>query len=188
MSKRLIALFALGILSAASCAELSAYKYRQWYAMVGPVENSYRHYEDDKIAFQFEISEKRMDVAITNKGMDNISLKWPKVRYVDPSGKSHVIANNQTLFTKDPSRIKPADLPPGKTERNVIVPLSNIEKLEKWTWSIKPLFNQKDEKALLNKDKTFGIIFPVTVGEERIIYRFDFAVTNVLPYRGQNPR
>lgn len=185
-------LFAVILLFTSACAGMSAYNYRQMYALTSPVENYSRVFEDDNIAFRFEVKEKKIGVFITNKSDSDVSLDWPEVRYVDTSNEELKVANQQTLFTKNTGRIKPTFIRPGATEENVIVPVRNVEKLEQWTWAIKPFFNQEDEGALLNKGKTFGLLFPVKfqIGEERVskLYAFRFKVTNVLPFRAHTPR
>ncbi|GMT42437.1 MAG: hypothetical protein IEMM0002_0848 [bacterium] len=179
---------------ALSCADLSAYRYRQMYAMVNPHENHDRTFQDENLAFRFEIREKKIEVFITNKSGSEIKLDWPDVKYIDASGSKHGVANSQTLFTKNVDRTRPTILKPGRTEENVIVPLKNIEKLEQWTWSIKPFFNQEDEEALSNKGSLFSVIIPVELagdeaeGKISKLYSFRFKVTNVIPYRNHTPR
>jgi hypothetical protein len=173
---------------AASCAGLSSYRYRQMYAMVSPVENYDRFYEDDNVSFRFEVEEKKILIFVTNKTENEIRLDWPKVRFIGPDDENHQVVNLDTIFTKNTQRIKPTAVAAGETEENIIVPLYSMEKIEQWTWTLKPFFNQEDDKALLNKDKTFSIIFPVETAEgENRTYRFDFKVTNVVAYRGRNP-
>ena len=175
-------------LLASSCTGLNSYRYRQMYALVEPVESYERVYEDNEVAFRFEVEEKKIQLFVTNKSEKDIRIDWPEVRLIAPDGKKHKIANLDTIFTKTTDRIKPTDVPPGMTEENLIVPLYSMEKIEQWTWTLKPVFNQKDEKALLNKNKTFSIIFPVELDEsEKRSYRFDFKVTNVIAFRGRNP-
>lgn len=190
MTKRVTAFLLISIVAigAASCTSLSSYRYRQWYAMVAPVENYDRYYEDNALSFRFEIEEKKIRLFVTNKGEHDVLLDWPEVRYISPSGKKQQVANLDIIFTKNTQRIKPITVMPGKTEENLIVPLSNMEKIEQWTWTLKPFFNQLDEKALLNKDKMFSVVFPVEMADgEKRTYKFDFKVTSVLAYRGRNP-
>ncbi len=186
--KSLLLVLAVSSLLASSCTGLNSYKYRQMYALVNPVENYDRFYEDNKIAFRFEIEEKKIQLFITNKSEKEIRLDWPEVRFITPDGKQHQVVNLSTIFTNNAARIKPTTVSAGMTEENLIVPLYSMEKIEQWTWTLKPFFNQEDDKALLNKNKTFSIIFPVELAEdEKRSYRFDFKVTNVVAFRGRNP-
>jgi hypothetical protein len=171
----------------ASCAGFSAYKYRQFYAMVSPVKSFDRHYEDGAVAFQFEISEKKINVRIENNGGEPIEVQWQNARFVDQDGTKHDIANSQTVLTKDSARIKPTTIQAGATEENVVVPVDHQEQLEQWTWYIKPFFNQTDDGALSNLGKTFGINIPLKVGAEERRYSFEFKVTNVVPYTARTP-
>lgn len=175
-----------------ACAGMSAYRYRQMYALTSPVESYEKVFEDENLAFRFEVKEKRIVVSITNRSRNDVSLNWPEVKYIDSSDEELEVVNLQTLFSRNTGRIKPTLLRPGETEENVIVPVKNIEKLEQWTWSLKPFFNQKDEQALLNRGKTFGLLFPVELetGGESIskLYVFRFKVTNVVPFRSRTPR
>lgn len=180
------------LLFASACADMSAYRYRQMYALASPAENYDRVFEDKNLAFRFEVKEKKIEVFITNKSLGNVSLNWPEVRYIDSSNEELEVANMQTLFTKNMGKIKPTLLKPGVTEENLIVPIKNVEKLEQWTWAVKPFFNQEDEGALLNRGKTFGLLFPVELGTEgesiSKLYTFRFKVTNVVPFRTHTPR
>ncbi|MEE8483299.1 MAG: hypothetical protein V3S46_01775 [Nitrospinota bacterium] len=176
------------LLVAGACAEFTAYRYRQWYAMVKPVESWEKRYEDNGAAFRFEITEKRIKVFFENRSGSEITLMWNKVRYIDPEGKSHRIANNQTLFRRKSGKIIPTNVPAGEREENVMVPVGNIEKMERWTWSIKPLFNMEDDTALENRGKIFSVVFPVEIGNVEKVYKFDFIVTNVVAFRGRTPR
>lgn len=180
-----ILLAALSVLP--SCSDFSAYRYRQMYAMIQPVENFDRYYEDRALAFQFEITEKKVQVEITNKSESAVEVDWPSAHFIDTSGMPHDVANMQTLFTKDTAKIKASTIEAGKTEENVIVPLDSVERLEQWTWYVKPFYNMEDDSAQLNLKKTFRIILPVKVGDERRRYSFQFMVTNVVPYRGRTP-
>ena len=174
-------------LFSASCTGLSAYKYRQFYSMVSPVKNADGVYEDRAVSFQFDFTEKKINVLVHNNGKDSIEVEWPKARFIDPEGTKHEVANNQTLISKDQSKIAPTVILAGMTEKNVIVPADNQEQVEQWTWYIKPLFNQVDDGALLNRRKTFGVLLPIKVGEEERVYSFEFMVTAIVPYRGQTP-
>jgi len=177
-------LFLLGT----ACAGFSSYRYHQTYALVSPVDNGGRYYEDGGLAFRFEVTEKKILVHVANNTPGEVRLEWPSVRYIDPDGKEHEIANLQTLFTESADRIKPDTLAPGATEENVIVPLPNIEKMEQWTWKIKPLFNQEDETALENRGKTFSLVFPVrNSADEEKIYNFTFKVVSVVYHRSRTP-
>ncbi|MFQ5432641.1 MAG: hypothetical protein ACE5EN_09060 [Nitrospinota bacterium] len=188
MKKSVLVCFALVLIVTFSCTGLNSYRYRQMYALVKPVENYDRFYEDDNVAFRFEVEEKKIHLFVTNKSEKEIRLNWPDVRFIDPGGKKHQVANLDTVFTKNTERIKPTAVSAGMTEENLIVPLDSMDKIEQWTWTLKPFFNQEDDKALLNKNKTFSIIFPVEFDEsEKRTYRFDFKVTNVIAYRGRNP-
>jgi hypothetical protein len=171
----------------ASCAGFSAYKYRQFYAMTAPVKNYDGHYEDGAVAFQFEISEKRINVYIENKGGAPLEVRWPDARFIDQDGKTHDVANSQTILTKDQLKIKSSTIPDGGTEENIIVPADYQEQLEQWTWYVRPFFNQTDDGALKNLDKTFGVLIPVKVGGEERKYSFEFKVTSVIPYTGRTP-
>jgi len=167
---------------------MNSYRYRQMYALVNPVENYDRFYEDNKVAFRFEVEEKKIHLFVTNKSERDIRLDWPEVRFIGPDGKEHKVANLDTVFTKNTGRIKPTAVPAGMTEENLIVPLDNMDEIEQWTWTLKPFFNQVDDRALLNKNKTFSIVFPVELDENtKRSYRFDFRVTNVIAYRGRKP-
>ena len=186
--KSLLLVLVVSSLLASSCTGLNSYKYRQMYALMSPVENYDRFYEDNKVAFRFEVEEKKILLFITNKSEKEIRLDWPEVRFITPDGKKHQVANLDTVFTNNLGRIKPTAVPAGMTEENLIVPLYSMEKIEQWTWTLKPFFNQEDDKALLNKNKTFSIIFPVELAEdEKRSYRFDFKVTNVIAFQGRNP-
>ena len=188
MRKSLLLVLLVSSLMASACTGLNSYKYRQMYALVNPVENYDRFYEDNKIAFRFEIEEKKIQLFITNKSEKEIRLDWPEVRFITPDGKEHQVANLDTVFTNNTGRIKPTAVQAGMTEENLIVPIYSMEKIEQWTWTLKPFFNQEDDKALLNKNKTFSIIFPVELTEdEKRSYRFDFKVTNVIAFQGRNP-
>lgn len=188
MMFRLRYLLVLLLAISAGCADFSTYRYRNFYTMLHPVESTDRTYSDTALSFRFEISEKRIDMYIENIGEKKVRLKWPHVKFFDTEGVEHRIANRQTLFSKEPQRIKATEIQPGEKEENLIVPLDNVEKIEQWTWIIKPFFNQEDDRALLNKGKTFSIVFPVRVGTENRNYRFDFVVSNVIAYMGRNPR
>lgn len=171
-----------------SCTGLNSYRYRLMYALVSPVENYDRFYEDNNVAFRFEVEEKKIHLFVTNKSERDIRLDWPEVRFIGPDGQEHKVANLDTVFTKNTGRIKPTEVPAGMTEENLIVPLDNMDNIEQWTWTLKPFFNQIDDRALLNKNKTFSIIFPVELDENnKRSYRFDFKVTNVVAYRGRSP-
>jgi len=170
-----------------ACAGFSSYQYRQMYAMIQPVKSGDRHYEDNAVAFQFEINEKKIEVQIDNLGKETVEVDWPGAYFIDPGGLQHQVANQQTVFTKDPAKLKPTQIAPGGAEENVVVPLDHVEELEQWTWYVRPLFNMEDDSALLNLNKTFRVVIPVKVGEEKRRYSFQFMVTNVVPYRGRTP-
>ncbi|MDH5543881.1 MAG: hypothetical protein OEY64_13105 [Nitrospinota bacterium] len=172
-----------------ACADFSAYRYYHVYSMVEPSNNYAGMHEDSNLAFRFDISEKKIKAFITNKSGSDVKLKWSSVKYVDYKGMSHKIANNEVLFTSRMDKAKDTLLTAGTTEENVIVPIENVEKLdEQWTWSIVPFFDQETDAALLNKDKTFAVVFPVSLAGEEKTYRFEFKVAEVIPHRYHNPR
>ena len=78
----LILLFLLTV-GTSSCADLSAYRYWQTYAMVQPGENYNREYQDKNLAFRFEISDKKIRTLITNKTEHDIKLLWSKVKFIE---------------------------------------------------------------------------------------------------------
>lgn len=168
----------------AGCSGLTAYRYKQYYAMIQPIVSYDKSYEDTRIAFQFEITEKKILVDITNIGGEPATVDWPNVYFVDAQGVLRHIVNDQVIFTKDVSRIKPTTIAPGATERNLIVPVDSVEELEQWTWYIKPFYTQTDDAAPLNLKKVFRVVIPVQAGNERRRYSFQFMVTDVVPYRG----
>lgn len=184
---RLPAFVILAAALASGCAGFSAYKYRQFYAMTRPVTSHDGHYEDGALSFQFDVSEKRINVLISNNGEVPVEVEWPDAKFVDKDGAKHGVANSQTLLTKNQSKIKTTSIPAGETEANFIVPADYQEQLEQWTWYVRPFFNQVDDEALKNLDKTFGVVIPVNVGGEERQYSFEFKVTSVVPYSGRTP-
>ncbi len=168
----------------AGCSGMTAYRYKQYYAMIQPIVNYDRSYEDSRIAFQFDISEKKIFVDIANISGEPVTIDWPNVYLVDAEGIARHIVNDQVIFSKDVKRMKPTTLAPGATEHNLIVPVNNIEELEQWTWYIKPFYTQTDDTAPLNLKKVFRVVIPVQAGNERRRYSFQFMVTDVIPYRG----
>ncbi|MBI3582057.1 MAG: hypothetical protein HY098_08315, partial [Nitrospinae bacterium] len=70
----------------ASCSGFSAYKYRQFYAMTRPVTSHDGHYEDGALAFQFEVSEKRINLLISNNGEVPVEVVWPDAKFIDQDG------------------------------------------------------------------------------------------------------
>ncbi|MDH5542916.1 MAG: hypothetical protein OEY64_08130 [Nitrospinota bacterium] len=187
-SMRYLPVAALSLLFFA-CADFSSYRYFHVYAMVKPSSSSSGMHEDSDLAFRFAISEKKIKAYITNKSASDVNIKWSEVAYIDFKGASHKVANNEVLFTNRMDKAKDTVLKPGITEENVIVPVDNVEKLEEqWTWSIVPLFDQETDAALLNRDKTFGVILPVNLATGEKVYRFEFKVAAVIPHRYHNPR
>ncbi len=166
------------------CSGTTAYRYKQYYAMIQPIVSYEKSYEDTRIAFQFEITEKKILVDIANISGEPVTIDWPNVYLIDAQGISHHIVNDQVIFTKETSRMKPTTIAPGATERNLIVPKDSIEELEQWTWYVKPLYTQTDDTAPLNLKKVFRVVIPVQAGDERRRYSFQFMVTDVVPYRG----
>lgn len=181
-------LFRAGIAAAllaavAGCSGTTAYRYKQYYAMIQPIVSYDKAYEDSSIAFQFEITEKKILVDIANVSGEPVTIDWPNVYLVDAEGISRHIVNDQVIFTKETSRMKPTTIAPGATEHNLIVPVDSVEELEQWTWYVKPLYTQTDDTAPLNLKKVFRVVIPVQAGNERRRYSFQFMVTDVVPYR-----
>lgn len=168
----------------AGCSGTTAYRYKQYYAMIQPIVSYDKSYEDSRISFQFEITEKKIFVDIANTGGEPVTVDWPNVYLVDAEGISRHIVNDQVIFSKEASRMKPTTIAPGATERNLIVPSDSVEELEQWTWYVKPLYTQTDDSAPLNLKKVFRVVIPVQAGNERRRYSFQFMVTDVIPYRG----
>lgn len=168
----------------AGCAGTTAYRYKQYYAMIQPIVSYEKSYADTRVAFQFEITEKKILVDIANIGGEPVTVDWPNVYLVDAEGISRHIVNDQVIFTKEVSRMKPTTILPGAAEHNLIVPVDSVEELEQWTWYIKPLYTQTDDTAPLNLKKVFRVVIPVQAGNERRRYSFQFMVTDVVPYRG----
>jgi hypothetical protein len=187
MRLALIAVLPTVAIIASSCAGLSAYNYRQFYVMVSPVKNYDGVYEDNTTLFQFDITEKKVNVLITNKGKEPMEVQWAKAQFIDQQGAKHEVANIQTLLSREQSKIMSTDIPSGTTETNVIVPADNQEELEQWTWYIKPFFGQTDESAKKNVGKSFVVVLPIKVGNEEREYSFQFMVTAVVPYKGYTP-
>lgn len=169
--------------SVAGCSGFTAYRYKQYYAMIQPIVSYDKSYEDSRVSFQFDITEKKIWVDIANLSGEPVSIDWPNVYLVDAEGISRHIVNDQVIFTKDISRMKPTTIAPGATERNLIVPVDSVEELEQWTWYIKPFYTQTDDTAPLNLKKVFRVVIPVQAGNERRRYSFQFMVTDVIPYR-----
>lgn len=174
----------------ASCADLSAYRYHNTYMMVKPSVNYDKRYSDGGMAFRFDIKPKKIESYITNGTESDVSIDWPGVEFIDSNGKTHKIANIDTVFSKKLDKISAKVIPSGTTDVNVIVPVDNMKSLEEqWMWSLEPFFDLETEKALLNKGKTFSLVLPLVLeGGEKRIYRFEFAVASVLPHRPQTPR
>ncbi len=177
------------LLASSGCSDFSAYRYHHTYAMTAPMNHYNREHRTTDLVFRFEINEKKIFTYITNISNDDIGILWSKVRFIDSRGGNHNVFNLKTLFTKN-KKIEDETIAPGKTDENVIVPKGHVVKLEdQWTWRVKPFYNQRDDRAMLNKKKKFSIILPVMVrGDEERKYRFDFMVASVLPYRSQNPQ
>ncbi len=173
-----------------ACSSITPNRYWQYYEMIQPVKSASLHYEDAEISFRFVIKQKKIQAFITNKTEYDVTLLWPKVRYVDSLGVKQGVANYQTVFTKHMEALKNVVVPAGKTIDDILVPVNYIKKLEEpWAWEIKPLFDQTDEKAELNRNKKFSLIFPVlrdSGGKKD--YKFDFKVAVVLPYQTYVPR
>lgn len=168
----------------AGCSGFTAYRYKQYYAMIQPIVSYDKSYGDSSVSFQFEITEKKIWVDIANIGGESVTIDWPNVYLVDAQGISHHIVNDQVIFTKEASRMKPTTIAPGAAERNLIVPADSVEELEQWTWYVKPFYTQTDDTAPLNLKKVFRVVIPVQAGSERRRYSFQFMVTDVVPYRG----
>ncbi len=184
MSRLFRAGISVALLAAATgCSGFTAYRYKQYYAMIQPIVSYDKSYEDTRIAFQFEITEKKILVDIANISSEPVTVDWPNVYLVDAEGISRHIVNDQVVFTKETSRMKPTIIAPGATEHNLIVPRDSVEELEQWTWYIKPLYTQTDDTAPLNLKKVFRVVIPVQAGNERRRYSFQFMVTDVVPYR-----
>jgi len=173
-----------------ACSSMTPNRYWQFYEMIEPVKSANRQYEDAEVRFRFIVKQKKIKVFITNKTDRDITLLWSKVRFVDSFGAIQRVANFQTIFTKNTEVVKNVVVPAGETVDDILVPIGYIKKLEEpWAWEIKPLFDQADEKAELNLNKKFSIIFPVlpAAGGEKD-YRFDFKVAAVLPHQTYVPR
>jgi len=183
---------AAGLLVSAmfACSSITPNRYWQYYEMIQPVKSASLHYEDAEVSFRFVIKQKKIQIFIINKAEHDITLLWPKVRFVDSLGEKQGVANYQTVFTKNMEALKNIVLPAGETVDDILVPVNYIKKLEEpWAWEIKPLFNQTDERAELNRNKKFSLIFPVSRdGGREKDYRFDFKVAVVLPYQTYVPR
>jgi len=173
-----------------ACSSMTPNRYWQFYKMIEPAKSANLHYEDAEVSFRFVIKQKKIQTFITNKTDHDITLLWSKVRFVDSFGATQRVANYQTLFTKNTEVVKSVVVPAGETVDDILVPVSYIKKLEEpWAWEIKPLFNQADEKAELNLNKKFSVIFPVLPdGGGEKDYRFDFKVAAVLPHQTHVPR
>lgn len=169
--------------SVVGCSGFTAYRYKQYYAMIQPIVSYDKSYGDSSVSFQFDITEKKILVDIANVGGDPVTIDWPNVYLVDAEGISRHIVNDQVIFTKDISRMKPTTIASGATEHNLIVPLDSMEELEQWTWYVKPLYTQTDDTAPLNLKKVFRVVIPVQAGTERRRYSFQFMVTDVVPFR-----
>jgi len=183
-------LLTLALIITASCSDLSSYRYRQTYAMTQPVLAYNRVHEDNEILWRFEIGDKKIETNITNKSDKDITLLWSKVRFIDSHGAEYHIANRETIFTRGNRKMADGKVSPTKTEKNILVPINRIKKLEEqWTWRIIPMFDLTSDKAELNRRKTFSIVFPVVVldGEKRS-YKFDFMVASVIPEKVFTPR
>ncbi len=183
--KRLLTLAAALMLALplAACSGFTAYRYKQFYAMIQPITSYDKHYADTHLDFRFDITEKKVLVDITNVGADAATIDWPNAYFVDAEGVRRHIVNDQTIFTKDVEKMKPTTVAPGATEHNLIVPVESMEELEQWTWYVKPLYNQTDDTALLNLKKVFRVVIPVQAGSERRRYSFQFMVTDMVPFR-----
>lgn len=183
MNKPLALLFAAALLFA-GCSGTSAYRYKQFYAMTEPVVSYDKRYEDTNLAFQFEITEKKVLVEITNIGAEDVVLDWPNASFIDSTGLKHPIVNDQTIFKKDAVKLKQSRLAPGAVENNIVVPADSQEQLEQWTWYVKPFFDLVDDSAVMNRNKGMKLIIPVRVAGEERRYSFQFTVTDVVPHRG----
>jgi len=177
----LATLLAAVALAAASCADLSPYRYSQTYTMIEPVASADKSFEDGKISIRFFIDEKRIHFTLHNKTKEAVEVNWEEAAYVHMDGARHPVAGIEDIFSSRRTRPGRTEVSPGKTADDFAAPVKNVEKLEEWTWYLKPLFNLTDDGAMENKGRIFGLDLPIRVEGAWKTYQFRFKTIGVIP-------
>lgn len=171
----------IALVAGAACSGVSQYRYWNIYTMTEPERSSEKVYSDEKIKVRFWIDEKKIYFQLSNLTSQPITIDWRKAVYIHTDGKTHAVANIDSLFTDRKDDPPPSQIPPGQTVNDFLAPSKNVEKLEEWTWYAFPLFNLFDEKAYDNRGKTFGVDLPVKAEGKWHTYKFRFEISNVVP-------
>ena len=178
---RTVTAMAVTAMVAASCADVSVYRYRNVYTMVAPAVSSDKAFSDDVMDISFFLDEKKVRFTALNKSSESVTLDWGKASFVNFDGVKHSVSSSRYVFTSGKEDPEPMVINPGVTVTDFVAPVKNVEKLEEWTWYVYPLFNLKDDGALANKGKTIGLDVPVKAKGEWRTYSFRFEVSHVAP-------
>ncbi|MDH5637292.1 MAG: hypothetical protein OEZ04_02255 [Nitrospinota bacterium] len=165
----------------AGCADLSPYRYTQTYTMIEPANSAAKTYDDGKVKVRFHINEKRIFLKLVNLTKAPLSINWDEASYVSLDGARHKVAGVDSIFSPDRSKPAATQIPPGGATDDFAAPVKNVKKLEQWTWYLSPLFNLKDDNAIENRGKIFGLDLPIQVEGMWKVYSFRFKILNVIP-------
>lgn len=179
---RLLAGFLVFAALGAGCAELSGYRYWNSYSMTAPAVSPNKTYADDLINVRFWFDEKKIHFTLINLTDGPMVIDWKKGAYRGLDGNEEPVANSATLFSEKRLLAEPTVIKSGEAITDFVAPLSNVENLEEWTYSLSPLFDMTSDAALGNKGKTFGIDMPVKVGDTTKTYAFMFKISLVQPF------
>ena len=181
MNRWVAGIFVIAAISA-GCAEVSAYRYWNSYTLIAPVPSKEKIYNDENINIRFWIDEKKIHFLLRNLADEPIVIDWGKSSFVDIDGRTHAIANQESIFSENRLSPSPTTIPAKGKLEDYVAPAKNAEKLEEWTWYLAPMFDLQSDRSMKNRGKTFRLDLVAEIGGEEKKYAFEFEISIVAPY------
>ncbi len=163
-------------------------KYLYSYKLTKP-ESSNMKWEDDKIGFEFFISDKNVNFKALNKSNDVLKIIWDDVAIVQ-SGKAKKVMHAGVKYTDRNSSQPASAIPPGASIEDLIMPTDNVyfSSGAYGGWRERDLFATQDlnkdeykQSILSSKGQKFSVYIPIQYQGKTLDYTFEFEIIEVRP-------
>jgi hypothetical protein len=182
-----------------SCATTSQFspgkgnKYRYFYRLMYPVENSDLLFQDDSVIIQFKFDEAAIRFQLQNISESYIAIDWKKAS-INIQGRFLGVRHASNLYG-DTAGTTSILLPPLGYIRDIAIPRDNIYN-DGSRWVEVDLLPTTDHKSLELQEsiiksagRRIGLLLPLQFGSGTKNYEFDFQVDSVrqIPWKDYDP-
>jgi hypothetical protein len=156
------------------------------FAMQKPVASDTMAYEDDSVKVVYRVEKDSMncniesgvlqyedytgiDFIMENKTDKVLTIDWNKLSFKDPAGNSGPVFHNGIRFIDRSGPKVPTTIPPQGRINDIVIPCDAAQLGDNGNWKVS-LFPSPRKIPQF----TYGIYFPVEIGETAKTYEFEF--------------